>query len=301
MSGTPQAFTVDVEDYFQVNAFESVVSRSDWEQLPGRVAGAVDRVLDLLERRGASGTFFILGWVAERYPDIPRAIAAAGHEIASHGWWHRRVFELSPQEFRSEVRDSKALLEDLTGRRVRGYRAPSFSLLPEVEWAYDVLIEEGYAYDSSVFPIRRREYGNPGAHPEPHTVRRDRGRILELPLATRRVAGLRIPGAGGAYLRILPYAVTRGTAAAYHGRDATGVFYVHPWELDPDQPRLTVPLTSRFRHYTGLDRTMPRLERLLSEFEFSSIERCFAPEIAEIEETSMASGGPTRASTSAGT
>ena len=161
-SPTPQAFSVDVEEYFQVSAFEEVLTREEWEAMPSRVGRSVETLLEMMARHSTTGTFFILGWVAQKHPDIPRRIAGAGHEIASHGWWHRRVPTLAPEEFRREVRDSRRILEDLTGKRVLGFRAPSFSLLAGQEWAYDVLIEEGYVYDSSVFPIRRPNYGNPG-------------------------------------------------------------------------------------------------------------------------------------------
>jgi polysaccharide deacetylase family protein (PEP-CTERM system associated) len=296
-----QAFTVDVEDYFQVNAFGDSVPREDWDRMPSRVVRNVDALLGLLDRHDAKATFFILGWVADRHPSIPREIAAAGHEIASHGWWHRRVLALDPDEFRAEVRDSKAVLEDLTGKPVVGYRAPSFSLLPSVEWAYDVLLEEGYVYDSSVFPIRRRGYGNPDADPRPHDVVRSGGVILEIPMATREFAGMRIPGAGGAYLRILPFGLTLGTAAAHEARGESGVFYTHPWEVDPDQPRLRVPPLTRLRHYTGLGRMMPRLERLFGAFDFGSIEQCFATELARVATRPAAAGGALPFATPVGT
>ncbi|HXI20386.1 MAG TPA: polysaccharide deacetylase family protein, partial [Gemmatimonadales bacterium] len=177
-------FSVDVEDYFHVVAFERVVRREDWDSYPTRVVANTVRLLELLARHGARGTFFTLGWVAEREPGLVRRIAAEGHELASHGHWHRRVFTLTPEEFREEVRRSKALMEDLTGRPCRGFRAPSFSIRPGMEWAFDVLLEEGYRYDSSLFPVRRPDYGYPAAPPRPHLIRRPAGTLLELPLAT---------------------------------------------------------------------------------------------------------------------
>ncbi|MFV1988060.1 MAG: XrtA system polysaccharide deacetylase [Gemmatimonadota bacterium] len=270
----PHAFTVDVEEYFHVNAFDGSISRDDWSTLPSRVGRSVDELLEMLERHDATATFFVLGWLAERHPDIPRRIAAAGHEIASHGWWHRRVVTLTPGQFREEVRESKHRLEDITGHPVIGFRAPSFSILPPVDWAYEILIEEGYAYDSSVFPIRRRNYGDPNACPDPHVLERPAGTLIEFPMATRRIAGLRIPGAGGAYLRLLPFGVTRGTLRQHSRQGKTAIFYTHPWEIDPGQPRLDVPLLSRLRHYGKLARTRPRLERLLAEFRFASIAEC---------------------------
>lgn len=274
MAAPAHAFTVDVEEYFHVSAFDGSVTKDQWETLPSRVGSSVDELLDMLARHDATGTFFVLGWVANRQPEIPRKIAAAGHEIASHGWWHRRVVTLTPEQFRKEVRDSKHLLEDLTGQPVQGFRAPSFSILPPAEWAYDVLLDEGYTYDSSIFPIHRRNYGSPNADPAPHAIRREAGSLMEFPMATRKVAGLRIPGAGGAYLRLLPFSLTRGTLLAYARRGETAIFYTHPWEIDPDQPRLEVPLISRLRHYGRLRQTRRRLERLLTEFRFSSIIEC---------------------------
>lgn len=275
---TPHVFSVDVEEYFQVNAFDGFVSRQRWDELPSRVEANVERLLDLLEAHGATGTFFTLGWIADRHPRVVRAIADAGHEIASHGWWHRRVVTLTREQFRDEVRNSKLLLEDVAGAPVIGYRAPSFSILPRVAWAYDVLLEEGYRYDSSVFPIRRRDYGNPGAPAYAHVVKRHRGDILELPMATTRIGGVRVPGAGGAYLRLLPFWITRRTLREHARRGDSAVFYVHPWEIDPEQPRLEVRMLARLRHYSRLDRTLPRLRRLLREFRFVSMAERYGQE-----------------------
>lgn len=268
-------FTVDVEDYFQVNAFERTVSRSAWDGFPPRLERNVAVLLDLLHRRGVLGTFFTLGWVARRHPEVVRRIAAAGHEIASHGFWHRRVTELTPSEFREDARSSRALLEDLTGQRVYGYRAPSFSIVPGREWALDILVEEGYRYDSSLFPIRRLGYGYPGADPVPHILHRPAGPLLELPPATLLVASLRLPAAGGGYFRQFPYGFFRRAFRSHAEAGVSGMFYIHPWEVDPDQPRLRVPPVARFRHYTGLHRTLPRLRRLLEEFRFTSVARRF--------------------------
>ncbi len=266
-------FTVDVEEYFQVSLFDDVVARSEWDSMPSRIERNVDALLELLDRYDTLGTFFTLGWIAERNPNVVRRISDAGHEVASHGWWHRRIPSLEREEFRAGIRDSKALLEDLTGRPVLGFRAPSFSLIPGTEWAFDLLLEEGYRYDSSVFPIRRRGYGSPGASPVEHTIRRSAGTLLELPLATVKIAGIRAPAAGGAYLRLLPLGLVRKalTDASREGRSA--VFYVHPWEVDPEQPRMPVSWIARLRHYSGLDRTLARLDHLLREFRFTSISR----------------------------
>jgi len=269
---TVHYFTVDVEEHFQVSALQGAVRREDWGRLESRVGRNVDRLLGLLQRHGTRGTFFTLGWIAEHHPGVVRAIAEAGHEVASHGYGHERVTALTPDQFRADVRRAKALLEDVTGRAVTGYRAPSFSIVPGGEWAFDVLLEEGYRYDSSLFPIRRPGgYGYPAAPSHPYWIERPAGRLLELPLTTWRLAGQRLPASGGAYFRVLPYALTDAAFRDSERRRAPGVFYVHPWEVDPEQPRFSVKLTSRLRHYTGLHRTLPRLERLLAAHRFGPI------------------------------
>ncbi|HET9275329.1 MAG TPA: XrtA system polysaccharide deacetylase [Gemmatimonadales bacterium] len=271
METAAHLFSIDVEEHYQANAFDRVISREAWPRQPSRVVDNTVRLLELLGRRGARATCFVLGWVAERQPDLIRRIVAEGHEVASHGWWHRRITELTPDQLRQEVRDSKRVLEDLTGQPVRGFRAPSFSIVPGGEWAFDVLLEEGYTYDSSLFPIRRPGYGYPGAPPVPHEIRRPAGTLLEIPMATVSVFGWKLPAAGGGYLRQLPYWLTRAAAAEAERRRVPGMFYVHPWEVDPGQPRLPAGWLTRFRHYRGLDRMLPRLERLLSEVRFVSV------------------------------
>lgn len=274
---TPQSgpqlhiFTVDVEEYFQVGVFDDVITRDRWDSMPSRVDASVDLLLELLDRHGSRGTFFTLGWIADRHPHVVRRICEAGHEVASHGWWHRRVVTLSPDEFRRDAHDSKAALEDVCGTAVLGFRAPNFSIVPGCEWAFDVLVEEGYRYDSSIFPIRRPGYGYPDAPPVPYLIKRPAGTLCELPLATTRVGRFRVPAAGGAYIRHFPYSLTRRAFREYEASGIPGTFYIHPWELDPGQPRLRAPLSRRLRHYSGLSRTLPRLERLLSEFRFSSV------------------------------
>ena len=266
-------FTVDVEEYFQVSAFEPFVERDRWDSFPSRVRRGMDQLLTLLASSGATGTFFVLGWIAERHPELVRETAAAGHEIASHGWAHRRVTELSPGEFRDSIRRSKHLLEDLCGVAVYGYRAPSFSIVPERAWALDVLLEEGYRYDSSLFPVRRAGYGWPGGERDVHALERPAGQLVEVPPATLRVRSTNLPAAGGGYFRLFPYGLTRAALRSAERRGVPGTFYIHPWEVDPDQPRLRVPLATRVRHYTGLDRTFGRLERLVREFRFQPIAR----------------------------
>lgn len=265
-------FTVDVEEYFQVSAFEQVVERTAWAARPSRVHESVALLLEMLARTGSTGTFFVLGWIAERHPGLVAAIARAGHEIASHGWDHRRITALAPAELRESVRRTKARLEDIAGAPVIGFRAPSFSIVPGCEWAFDVLLEEGYRYDSSLFPIRRPGgYGYPAAPRDRHWIDRPSGRLLEIPPTTLRHFGVSIPAGGGAYFRLFPYSVTRAAFRECEARHAAGTFYVHPWELDPQQPRIAAPWHARFRHYTGLHHTVPRLERLLEDFRFTSI------------------------------
>ena len=267
----PHLFSVDVEEHFQVSAFEAVAPREDWGSYPSRVAANTDRILDLLAESGTLGTFFVLGWVADRHPDLVRRIVAAGHEIASHGWWHFRVHSIDREEFRNEIRRSKAVLEDVGGSPVLGYRAPSFSIIPGTEWAFDVLLEEGYRYDSSVFPIRRPGYGNPGAPRQPYVLTRPGGRLQEFPMATLAVGPLRIPAAGGGYLRQFPFRVIQAAFRQASHAGVPAMFYVHPWEVDPDQPRLPVSWLTGVRHYRGIAETLPLIRRLLAEFSFSSV------------------------------
>jgi polysaccharide deacetylase family protein (PEP-CTERM system associated) len=264
-------FTVDLEEYFQVSAFESRVSRSEWERFESRVAGQVARLLELLARHEARATFFTLGWVAERHAELVRTIASAGHEIASHGWDHARVTQLTPAEFRHSVRRTKDVLEEISGAPVLGFRAPSFSIVPGREWALDILVEEGYRYDSSLFPVQRPGYGYASGRPDPHWLERPVGRLAEIPPTTLRWCGLRLPAAGGAYFRLLPYGVVQTAFRQCERRGVPGTFYIHPWELDPEQPRLDVSWLTRARHYGGLRGTVRRLERLLAEFRFVAV------------------------------
>ncbi len=264
-------FTIDLEEYFQVSAFESCVGRSQWERLESRVAGQVARVLEMLARHDARATVFVLGWVAERHAELVRTIARAGHEIASHGWDHARVTRQTPRQFRDSIRRSKQRLEEITGAAVLGFRAPSFSIVPGCEWALDLLIEEGYAYDSSLFPVRRPGYGYPRGPRDPQWLERPAGRLAEIPPTTLRWCGVQLPAAGGAYLRLLPYGLVRAALRQCEHRGQPGTFYIHPWELDPAQPRLAVSWLTRVRHYGGLRATAQRLERLLAEFRFTAV------------------------------
>lgn len=266
-------FTVDLEEYFQVSAFESTVARYEWDEFEPRVERQVDPLLELLARYEARATFFVVGWVAQRHGDLIRTIAAAGHEIASHTWDHARVTHQEPEHFRESIRRTKNLLESITGEPVLGFRAPSYSIVPGREWALDVLIEEGYRYDSSLFPVRRPggRYGYPQGLPDPHWLHRPAGRLVEIPPTILRRWGLRIPAAGGGYFRLLPYGLVRAAFRQCERRGVGGTFYIHPWELDADQPRLAVSWATRVRHYGGLRGTARRLERLLAEFRFIAV------------------------------
>jgi polysaccharide deacetylase family protein (PEP-CTERM system associated) len=268
---TKHFFTVDVEEYFHVSAFESVAPRQDWSQYPRRLGETIPVLLERLDRFGAKGTFFVLGWVGQHSPEVVRAIVRGGHEIASHGFWHRRVTSLTPSEFREDIRTSKAILEDVSGQAVTGYRAPSFSIVPGLEWAFDVLLEEGYRYDSSLFPIRRRGYGYPGATRTHHKIQRSSGVLAEFPLATARIAGISIPAAGGGYLRQFPLWVIKRAFAQASADRVPATFYIHPWEIDPGQPRMPVGRVTRLRHYRGLQHTLGRIDQLLHSFRFTSI------------------------------
>ena len=264
-------FSVDVEDYFQVSAFEKIAPTSSWDGFPSRVERNTYRLIDLLAQHHASATFFTLGWVAERFPALVRAIVSAGHEVASHSYWHRRVTTLTPNAFRADLRQSKSVLEQLCGQPVIGYRAPSFSIVPGVEWAWEILAEEGFVYDSSVFPIRRPGYGNPGSPREPYTQQAGAHTLRQFPLATAMFAGARLPAAGGAYLRLLPFALVNAAMRDATARGVPAMCYIHPWEIDPDQPRMSVGALTKIRHYGGLSGVESRLHRLMSNYRFTSV------------------------------
>lgn len=264
-------FTVDVEETFQVSAMEPYVKRSDWDSFPSRVDRGTRQLLQLLADAGSSGTFFVLGWIAERHPDLVREILAAGHEVASHGYGHERVTTIDQAQFRESIRTSKAILEGITGSRVIGYRAPSFSIVRGGEWALDALLEEGYEYDSSLYPVRRDGYGYAGGPRDPHDITRASGVLREYPPATLGIGSAVLPAGGGAYFRHLPYQLVERALIQAEQRLQPATFYIHPWELDTEEPRIAVPLKTRMRHYGGIARTSPRLRRMLRRFSFQSI------------------------------
>ena len=268
------ALTIDVEDYFQVSAFAPYIRRSDWESMPCRIEQNIDRILALLSDSDVKATFFALGWIAERYPELVRRVSESGHELASHGFSHQRATEQGRGEFLADIRLAKAILEDVSGHAVNGYRAPSFSLGPENPWASDCIGEAGYRYSSSIYPIRHDHYGVPDAPRFAHELSAG---LLELPIATVRMFSANWPAGGGGYFRLLPYMVSRWSIRRINTVDGKpAMFYFHPWELDPDQPRVQGPgAKSRFRHYLNLKRTEPRLRRLLKDFRWDRVDRVF--------------------------
>lgn len=269
------ALTIDVEDYFHVSALAPHFPRTEWEQVPCRVERNVNQILQLLDDHEARATFFVLGWVAERYPQLVRLIVAQGHEIASHGYEHERASAQSRDRFLADIVLAKAVLEDIGGERVAGYRAPSFSIGKANLWAHDCIAEAGYAYSSSVYPVHHDHYGMPDAPRFPYRL--DSG-LLEVPVTTMRWMGRNWPAGGGGFFRLLPYAVSRWQIARVNREDAhAAIFYFHPWEIDPEQPRVSrASMKTRFRHYVNLERTEGRLRCLLRDFAWGRADRVFA-------------------------
>ena len=266
------AMTVDVEDYFHVSAFADVVAPQQWPTLESRVCRNTERLLDVFAEANVQATFFVLGWVAERFPGLVRRIHGAGHELASHSYDHGLVYHKTPESFRHDLRRAKAAIGDAAGVSVAGYRAPSFSVVERSLWALDVLIDEGYTYDSSIYPIRHDRYGIPSWPRHVHRVERDQGGLWELPGSTVRYLRTNVPMGGGGYFRLLPYRWTSmGIRRLNDEERRPAIFYLHPWEIDPDQPRLNASALSKFRHYRNLDRTESRLRRLLREFRFGTV------------------------------
>lgn len=271
------AFTIDVEDYFQVSALAPHFPRSQWDEVPRRVEANVDRILSMLHEFGVKGTFFTLGWLAERHPNLVRLIVMEGHELASHGYQHERASAQSREAFRADVSLAKAVLEDIGGVEVKGYRAPSFSIGAKNLWAHDVLAETGHRYSSSIYPIAHDHYGMPDA---PRFATRLPCGLLEVPVTTVRRAGRNWPAGGGGYFRLLPYAVSRASISRVNRIDRqSAVFYFHPWEIDPDQPRVAAAdIRTRFRHYVNLQHMESRLRRLLADFQWGRMDRIYLSE-----------------------
>ncbi len=272
--------SVDIEDWFQVGAFERTIRREDWDELTPRVERNSDAVIELFGRMGAKATFFTLGWVAERYPSLIRRIVDAGHELASHGWDHVRVFTMTPARFRADLRRTRAVLEDLSGQKVTGYRAPSFSIDGRTPWAHEILAEEGYAYSSSVAPVVHDHYGWPEA---PRFAFRPvaGSALVELPVTTARLGGRIVAAGGGGFFRLFPYAFSRWAIRQVNGERQPAIFYFHPWEIDPGQPRVAdAPLRSKLRHYARLGAMEGKLERVIRDFRWDRIDHVAATEAA---------------------
>jgi polysaccharide deacetylase family protein (PEP-CTERM system associated) len=266
------ALTVDVEDYFHVSAFANNVKQSDWGAYPCRVEINTHRLLELFSRHQINATFFILGWVAERYAKLVNDIDEAGHEVACHGYSHQLVYNQKRETFREETKRAKSLLEDIIQKPVMGYRAASYSITNLSKWALDILVEEGFIYDSSIFPIHHDRYGIPNFPEHPHHVKTPKGEfIVEFPLSTAKFLGYKLPAAGGGYFRLYPYAMTKAGLSQLNKDHKPFIFYLHPWEIDSNQPRIKTNLISRFRHYNNLDKCEKRLERLLNDFDFCTV------------------------------
>jgi len=275
--------SVDVEDYFMVEAFAGSIAKNSWSNWPSRVVESTKLTLDLLEKYNAKGTFFFVGWVAKKFPDLVRDVISHGHEVGCHSFWHRPVYTLTPEQFREDTRLALRAIEDSSGMRVEGYRAPSWSITKDCLWALDVLAEEGFSYDSSIYPIHHDLYGVPGALRFPYIINSRNGCILrEFPPASMRFLGQNFPAAGGGYLRILPLAYTHWVFRHFERRYGGGVVtYLHPWELDPEQPRVNEKLKSRLRHYTNLSAMKKKLESLLQLYSFQSFRDLMAVERGE--------------------
>jgi polysaccharide deacetylase family protein (PEP-CTERM system associated) len=273
------ALTVDVEDYFQVSAMAPYISRNDWDAIPCRVEQNVDLLLRLFGEHDAHATFFVLGWVAERHPQVVRKIVAAGHELGSHGYAHLRATEQSREAFLDDISRAKKILEDVGGVAVRGYRAPSFSIGGTNLWAFDSIREAGYTYSSSVYPVQHDHYGMPDAPRFPYKSREG---LVEIPITTARAFGRNLPAGGGGYFRFAPYALSRWAIREVNEKEGRpAIFYLHPWEVDPEQPRVrAVGLKTRFRHYLNLDRMEGRMKRLTTDFRWDRVDRAFCADLA---------------------
>lgn len=273
--------SVDVEDYFQVSAMAPYIPRDNWDTTPCRVERNVDLLLELFDDHGARATFFVLGWIAERYPSMVRRIVASGHELASHGYAHLRATDQTREAFFADIVSAKRILEDIVGTAIIGYRAPSFSIGSRNLWAFDCIVEAGYRYSSSVYPVQHDHYGMPDAPRFPY---RSRDGLLEIPITTTRAFGRNLPAGGGGYFRFAPYALSRWAIRSVNENERRpAVFYLHPWEVDPDQPRIRdINLKTRFRHYLNLSRMESRLKRLVSDFRWDRVDRAFEADLVKL-------------------
>lgn len=275
MNKIKNAFTIDVEDYFQVEAFSGVVDRAAWNTYECRVEHNTDIILDLLDTKDIKGTFFVLGWIAKKYPALVKKIVQQGHEIASHGMTHQLIYKQTPKIFKEETHESKILLEDLAQTKVLGYRAATYSITEKSLWALDILLEEGFKYDSSIFPIRHDRYGIPGMNPEIHKIKSPKGgSIIEFPISIVKANNLTIPIAGGGYFRLFPFFVSKWGLAKINKTGKPFVFYLHPWELDPGQPVMKgISNFTKFRHYVNISKANEKLSKLISTFEFTTMKQ----------------------------
>ena len=265
------ALTVDVEDYFQVSAFASSIDQDEWGKHPSRVESNTHKLLDLFDQYQVKATFFILGWVAEREKNLVLEIAKRGHEVASHGYSHQLVYNQSPEVFRQETIRAKNILEDIIQQPVRGYRAASYSITKKSQWALDILAETGFVYDSSIFPVRHDRYGMPDTPEHPYKLKTPAGySIIEFPLSTAKIINYRLPIAGGGYFRLYPYWLSKAGLMQINRQQKPFIFYLHPWEIDTQQPRISASWFSRFRHYNNLDKCEPRLRKLMTDFQFGT-------------------------------
>jgi polysaccharide deacetylase family protein (PEP-CTERM system associated) len=292
--------TVDVEDYYQVSAFDRRVARDDWGSIPSRVVANTNRLLDLFDARRVKATFFVLGWIGKHFPGLVRQIVERGHEIACHSYWHRLVYQLTPEEFREDTRMARDILEDASGTAVTAYRAPTFSITARSEWALDILCELGFQIDSSIFPIRHDRYGMPGAQRYPNRIRRAGGELWEYPPTVARVGPWNVPVAGGGYFRLFPLRFTQHCFRQVNAANQAVMFYLHPWEVDPDQPRIPRRPWQNWRHYVNLDRTERKLDLLLGSFKFGTLREVHAasgravvtrPDLPDLHAETILSGG----------
>ena len=272
MNNVWNILTVDVEDYYMVSAFSDIIPTEKWDSYGNRIENNIMRILDIFEKHDTKGTFFILGWVAERYPQIVKEIDRRGHEIGCHSYQHKLVYDMTIEEFREDTRKAKTILEEIVGKRIYGYRAPSYSITKKSMWALEILREEGFLYDSSIFPIVHDRYGYPEFDRFPMFLETPSGGILEIPLSTIRIFNKNIPAGGGGYLRLFPLLFTEWAIKNLNGKESkSAILYFHPWEIDADQPRINGSYLSRFRHYTNIGKTENRIGHLLKTFRFGPV------------------------------